>query len=90
MFMLTFILMFMNYQRFIIPEWLLQLLTICMLTFQMISVVGYGYCATKTWETLTQDDRLTKSLYFGLLVLVTVLTADLTRRIVFHNSDLAP
>jgi hypothetical protein len=75
----------MNYQTFIIPEWLLQLLTICILTFQIISLFGYGYWTTKIWGTLTQDSRLTKSLYFGLLILVTLLTTDLTRRIVFHN-----
>ena len=85
MFILTFLLMALNFRALMVPAWFLAILTICLSVFQMISILGYGFWTVKLWKTWTKDNRLIKILYFVLLILVTVLTADLTRRMVLRN-----
>ena len=82
---LIFLLMGLNYQSLVIPELLLYSLSICIMTFQIISLLSYSYLITKAWRTLTKDKRLNKIMYSGLLILATLLTMDFTRRILFHN-----
>ena len=82
---LIFLLVFMNYRSFVVPEWLLQSVTICIATFQIVSLFSYGYWTRRIWRALNPERRLSHLLYFRLLVLVTLLASNLTMRVVFHN-----
>ena len=81
MFILTIVLMGLNFRAYLIPELALIILTICISIFQIISLVGYCYWTIKLWDTWTKDGQLKNVLYLGLLILVTLLTADLAKRL---------
>ena len=82
---LIFLLMGLNFRTMAMSAWILNSLTITISGFQIISLFAYGYWTIKMWRTIAQDGRLVNVLYFCLLLFATLLTTDITRRIVFHN-----
>jgi hypothetical protein len=83
--LLIFILIFLNFQKLIIPEWSLQTLVLFIWTFQLVSLGAYVYWILKQLAIFAKDEKINKALYLVVLILATLLTSDLVRRVVFHD-----
>ena len=90
MFLLTIVVMGLNFKALLVPPLALAILTIFISGFQIVSLVGYGYWAIKSWDVSAKGNWLKKTLDFGLLILVTVLTTDLATRMLLPAMSSLP
>jgi len=76
-----------NFNRLLIPQWLLSLLTFMNLSFATLSIIVYIYWTVKLRKDFSSDRRIEEIFYFIALTLAGLLNYYLSSKILFHTGE---
>ena len=71
--LMAFILLFSNFRTLWIPQWLLSVLSILILSFATISLVSYSYWFSKSWKYFLNRKPLEVLFLMGFILVTYVI-----------------
>lgn len=81
-FFLTILIVFANFQRLILPLWIISLAIGLIILFQFVSFIFLVYLTIKNWNR-NVDDKIKVAFLLILFLIVVLTTGELGRRIMF-------
>ena len=71
--LLIFLVVGINYSALVFPLWLIVFISVTLLIFSFISLIGYAFWLLKSWNLLSGDSIFGKIVYFTVLGLVNLI-----------------